>query len=1087
MSKVMNLLTICIPTSAKGREGELLAEDVNKDLSRLGNPAFAATRQKFDDDPCIHFMSVSVIPPARETEPAVLIVEATGDGDEETVTREIDKRLGDELFPILARVCGVKDRDQVGATLRNYARTLTRRVPIGRRMTGLPFAGIEDFSVKEILGHAEIAKIARETVGKISDGDAHKDVLNRNTPLKIIEEVNLAITCPSHRELISKLDGQPSPSYVDKPDSPWIRAAVRKLQRHQVVSSADGFFALLAAMPLIVWAGFGILYVLGFFTYMFAQSVGPGFGSLDCSGISAFWTSLGDIWSGLDWQLELIAVAVSIALVPAIVSAAVLIALFAVILLRKERLNTPDDSDPDPELVEALLSTENPPNRAKKGQWIQNHMICVSPLQTGFFRRHISLPFGFRFIGRQLASNIARKGFLTDMGVVHFARWIVPPGTSNLVFFSNYDGSWESYFEDFIIMAADGVTTIWSNAEGFPKTRLLKSDGATDGDRFKRFSRRAMMPTPFWYAAYPEISAEQVRKNGLFVHGLANIKSMSDAEAWLEMFASMPRPEFAVEKNEIQNIAFGGNMKLPKSRVYALRFDKVPEASPHYPGTEEIEAHRRVHRSWVANILPGLTFGELRREDFSLYLGLGMSGLEKLGLYANLDSSKGRPPADAIKVDGLPAAFVQDMKHPVRQRVLKDPASEEWQWGGDSKPVDAVLLAYWNDEDLADGGSKKHFKDITEKRLEEYGVSLVKKIETKLEFSKKKGDQRQYPVEPFGFADGVSQPKVRYLSTGGTSPDSINQVETGEFVLGYRDNLGYLPTPATVNDEDDWNHHLANLPAAIPLRWPAFGDANEKTDEEERKAGLRDFSRNGSFLVIRQLKQDVDAFNDYACEVRDQMGDLADTSGAGHGNSAKYVDEEWVKSRLVGRWKNGSSLVRNPHREGSLNAAGEVREDNEFLFGESDPQGTHCPLGAHIRRANPRDSLNPKKPDQLEVSNRHRLLRRGRTFEQEVEGGETEKGTMFMCLNADIERQFEFIQQTWINSEAFHGLTDERDPIAASAGRKFDYSVPTDLAASRFKDLPSFVEMQGGGYFFLPSLRALRFLSTEATSDPAAP
>ena len=83
-----------------------------------------------------------------------------------------------------------------------------------------------------------------------------------------------------------------------------------------------------------------------------------------------------------------------------------------------------------------------------------------------------------------------RKGHLGQMGSVHFARWLVPPGTRHFVFFSNYDGSWESYFEDFIIKAAQGVSAAWSSSKGFPETRFLLTRGAADGDRFKRFARR---------------------------------------------------------------------------------------------------------------------------------------------------------------------------------------------------------------------------------------------------------------------------------------------------------------------------------------------------------------------------------------------------------------------------------------------------------------------------------------------------------------------------------------------------------------------------------------------------------------------
>src|SRR5262249_27674023 len=134
--------------------------------------------------------------------------------------------------------------------------------------------------------------------------------------------------------------------------------------------------------------------------------------------------------------------------------------------------------------------------------------------------------------------------------------------------------------------------------------------------------------------------------------------------------------------------------------------------------------------------------------------------------------------------------------------------------------------------------------------------------------------------------------------------------------------------------------------------------------------------------------------------------------------------EDWVAAKMVGRWKDGTSLVRNPHGPGS---AGGAVPDNDFVFGLEDADGLRCPFGAHIRRANPRESLDPSAPEGVEITNRHRILRVGRGYRA---GENREKrGLMFMCLNADIERQFEFIQQTWVRAPSFHGLEKEVDPL----------------------------------------------------------
>ena len=218
---------------------------------------------------------------------------------------------------------------------------------------------------------------------------------------------------------------------------------------------------------------------------------------------------------------------------------------------------------------------------------------------------------------------------------------------------------------------------------------------------------------------------------------------------------------------------------------------------------------------------------------------------------------------------------------------------------------------------------------------------------------------------------------------------------------------------------------------------------------------------------------------------------------------------------MIGRWLNGSSLVRNPLRAlrlrrrtplthpTSAQAAKQARRrgrrdrarrrhvaaakpaarwsadpdvaDNDFLFGAEDPQGLRCPYGAHIRRANPRDSLDPGSQDQIDISNRHRMLRVGRAYAPE--DGQ-KPGLLFMCLNGDIERQFEFVQQTWLGSETFHGLSGERDPIAGDSGAgSAGFTIPTRDGPLRLAPVSRFVTPRGGGYFFLPGRTLLEFLS----------
>ena len=174
---------------------------------------------------------------------------------------------------------------------------------------------------------------------------------------------------------------------------------------------------------------------------------------------------------------------------------------------------------------------------------------------------------------------------------------------------------------------------------------------------------------------------------------------------------------------------------------------------------------------------------------------------------------------------------------------------------------------------------------------------------------------------------------------------------------------------------------------------------------------------------------------------------------------------------MVGRWQNGQSLVRHPHgpREGS-----EV--DNDFLYGVEDPAGLRCPLGAHIRRANPRESFDPGSQAQLSITNRHRIVRVGRSYDRQ-EGRSDNPGLLFMALNADIERQFEFVQQTWILAPSFHGLQNEVDPMIGRRSVSRHMTIPTPSGPLCLKGLQDFVAVRGSGYFFLPGRAAMRFLA----------
>jgi deferrochelatase/peroxidase EfeB len=181
----------------------------------------------------------------------------------------------------------------------------------------------------------------------------------------------------------------------------------------------------------------------------------------------------------------------------------------------------------------------------------------------------------------------------------------------------------------------------------------------------------------------------------------------------------------------------------------------------------------------------------------------------------------------------------------------------------------------------------------------------------------------------------------------------------------------------------------------------------------------------------------------------------------------------------VGRWPSGAPLVLYPDADPYADTPPDQAE-NDFAYAEHDPQGLACPLGAHIRRANPRDALGPDPKTARDSANRHRLLRRGRSYGHRLdnrhESHQEDRGLHFICLNADLERQFEFVQQTWLNNPVFAGLYQETDPLVGDRSQCSALTIQADPLRLRVSGLRPFVQVRGGAYFFLPGLAALRFL-----------
>lgn len=335
----------------------------------------------------------------------------------------------------------------------------------------------------------------------------------------------------------------------------------------------------------------------------------------------------------------------------------------------------------------------------------------------------------------------------------------------------------------------------------------------------------------------------------------------------------------------------------------------------------------------------------------------------------------------------------------------------------------------------------------------------------------------RHEYEQFGFRDNISQPGVRgRLSVAPDEPfqarhDPSNPHEgkpgqhmiwPGEFVFGYpaQDPLSKLK------------------PGVVANAGPAWG-------------------RNGSYLVLRRLHQNLDGFRQF-------LQTAAPALAARHA-ALRDLTPDVLAAKLMGRWPSGAPLTRAPRRDDPELAYNSYANNDfryvqprEALRGDTpehmaarayapapaDDIGLICPHAAHVRRAYPRDDATAEISEaQIET---HRLLRRGVPYGS----AETphDRGLLFMAYQTSIERQFEFITRGWLNNPHFRDSGDGYDPISGqhSEGRgirerfcilpvrndngsvtRIRLELPFDLA------IPT-----GGGYFFAPAISALRYLST---------
>jgi putative iron-dependent peroxidase len=373
----------------------------------------------------------------------------------------------------------------------------------------------------------------------------------------------------------------------------------------------------------------------------------------------------------------------------------------------------------------------------------------------------------------------------------------------------------------------------------------------------------------------------------------------------------------------------------------------------------------------------------------------------------------------------FPTPFRSGMGSELRKSLLRDAPRGKWRWsdveGFSDRQTAHVLVAEWRlaGEESQITPDPDAFFTLT---VDNHPCSFGE-------------DGELY--EPFRFRDGIAQPVIRGLreEAEGDDPGRARRdagplyedrvIAPGEFVVGYRNEyneLTYCP------DVEHW--------------------AQSKL---ARHPGGR-FTLNGSYLAVRQIKQDVAAFN----ALKDK--------NSPHGGQA-------VCEKLMGRSMTGLPLSwkGDPKAQVSDSMA------DAFRYRVEDANGFTCPKGAHIRRVNPRDSLGVDVQSGIKSSKLHRLLRRGRPYLEQAGNEPPHEGLFFIACNADLERQFEFIHQRWLRNFRFGTAGQEDDPIVGSPDLPRKFTMP-GLPSGDEVSLEALTETLGGGYFFLPGIKALEFI-----------
>ena len=417
-------------------------------------------------------------------------------------------------------------------------------------------------------------------------------------------------------------------------------------------------------------------------------------------------------------------------------------------------------------------------------------------------------------------------------------------------------------------------------------------------------------------------------------------------------------------------------------------------------------------RAWLRNMFDRVNAREKEHGTrFTINIGFSYEGLKALELSQR-------------SLNSFPEAFRVGMRGRAREVSDVGPhAPEHWEGGLGGPDIHAMG---WIRTDSDEGRDLS--TQIIRHEMEATGGVEIRFVQDTKALAHENGIGSE--GEHFGFADPISQPPIEgadapvYPGDGVLEADGTwRALKPGEFLLGYEDEVGREGTP---------------VPEPFELRV------------------------NGTYMVFRKLYQDAAAFRRY----------LATAAKTLYGSDDQY-QQELVAAKMMGRWRSGCPVDLSPDKD-DLTIAADPQRRNNFTYA-GDDQGLRCPLGSHLRRSNPR--ATPLK--RATAVRRHRLIRRGVECGPHLQDGVMEddgvdRGLVNLFIQADIERQFEFVQKEWMKGGEFIGLDpNEQDPINGVGGEGSQMVVPGAKRPFLF-DLPTFVTVKGGEYLFVPGLNALK-------------